>query len=128
MRNAAGESSSDLLVAKKLLAYPSDMRHCWRMSMTTLSPTSARANLSALLRRALKGDDIGIVLDGKIIALRPVTVESTDYAAREYGATASELTAFEKRTHEKIAKDRKAGKLHEFSGDIEALVAGKSRR
>ena len=98
------------------------------MSMTTLTPTSARANLSVLLRRALKGDDIGIVLDGRIIALRPVTVESTDYAAREYGATAPELAAFEKRTHEKIAKDRKAGKLREFSGDIESLVARQSRR
>lgn len=104
------------------------MRLICGMSMTTLSPTSARANLSALLRRALKGEDIGIVLDGKIIALRPVTVESTDYAAREYGVTASELAAFEKRTHEKIRKARKAGKLREFTGDIEALVTGKGRR
>ena len=98
------------------------------MSMTTLTPTSARANLSALLRRALRGDDIGIVLDGKIVALRPVDVESTDYAAREYGVTAAELTAFEKRTHEKIAKDRKAGRLRKFTGDLEGLLAGKSRR
>lgn len=104
------------------------MRHLGIMSMTTLTPTSARANLSVLLRRALRGDDIGIVLDGRIIALRPVTVESTDYAAREYGATAPELAAFEKRTHEKIAKDRKAGKLHEFSGEIERLVARQGRR
>ncbi len=98
------------------------------MSMTTLTPTSARANLSMLLRLALKGEDIGIVLDGRIIALRPVTVESTDYAAREYGVTATELAAFEKSTHEKIAKKRKAGKLQAFTGDLEALVAGKSRR
>ena len=104
------------------------MRHFSGMSMTTLTPTSARANLSVLLRRALRGEDIGIVLDGKIIALRPVRVESTDYAAREYGATAAELRAFEKRTHEKIVKDRKGGKLHAFTGDLEALVAGKSRR
>ncbi len=98
------------------------------MSMTTLTPTSARANLSVLLRRALKGEDIGIVVDGKIIALRPVHVESTDYASREYGATPGELAAFEKRTHEKIAKERKTGKLRTFTGDVEALVAGKSRR
>lgn len=94
--------------------------------MTTLTPTNARANLSRLLRRALKGDDIGIVLDGKIIALRPVTVESTDYAMREYGATSAELIRFEKKVHAKIEKDRKAGKLHEFTGDIEDLVARKS--
>lgn len=97
------------------------------MSMTTLTPTSARANLSALLRRALRGDDIGIVVDGKIIALRPVTVESTDYATREYGVTPRELEAFEKRTHENAAKARKAGKLLAFSGDREALITGKGR-
>ena len=98
------------------------------MSMTTLTATNARVNLSRLLRRALKGEDIGIVMEGKIIALRPVTVESTDYAMREYGATETELKNFEKRIHGKIEKDRKAGKLHEFTGDLEALVARKSRR
>jgi antitoxin (DNA-binding transcriptional repressor) of toxin-antitoxin stability system len=112
---------------KSLLAFPTQLRHIPGMSMITLTPTSARANLSALLRRALRGDDIGIVVDGKIIALRPVTVESTDYAAREYGVTPAELEAFEKRTHEKTAKARKAGKLHAFSGDLEALIKGKGR-
>ncbi len=98
------------------------------MSMTTLTPTSARLNLSRLLRRALQGDDIGIVLDGKAIALRPVEVEATDYAMREYGVTAAELAGFEKKVHGKIEKERKAGKLREFTGDIEALVAGQSHR
>jgi antitoxin (DNA-binding transcriptional repressor) of toxin-antitoxin stability system len=98
------------------------------MSMTTLTPTRARANLSALLRRALRGDDIGIVLDGKIIALRPVAVESMDYAEREYGVTAAELASFDQKVHEKIAKDRKAGKLTEFTGNLEALVARKGHR
>ena len=95
------------------------------MSMLTLTPTAARGNLSNLLRRAIKGDDIGIVVDGKIVALRPVAVESTDYAMREYGATAAELEQFEKRSHAKIEKARKAGKLHEFTGNIEDLVKGK---
>jgi antitoxin (DNA-binding transcriptional repressor) of toxin-antitoxin stability system len=95
------------------------------MSMITLTPTAARTNLSRLLRRALKGEDIGIVVEGKIIALRPVTVESTDYAMREYGTTSTELASFEKRTHGKIEKARKSGKLREFTGDIEALVGRK---
>lgn len=98
------------------------------MSMLTITPTNARTNLSALLRRAIKGDDIGIVCDGKIVALRPVTVESTDYAAREYGVTPSELASFERKVHGKITKERQAGKLRDFTGDLEALVAGKSRR
>jgi antitoxin (DNA-binding transcriptional repressor) of toxin-antitoxin stability system len=104
------------------------MRHLPAMSMHTLTPTAARGNLSQLLRRALKGDDIGIVVDGKIVALRPVEVESTDYATREYGATMAELEAFEKRTHGKIQKARAAGSLHEFTGDIAALIEGNADR
>ena len=78
-------------VLQVLLASATEMRHISAMSMLTLTPTAARGNLSELLRRALKGDDIGIVVDGKIVALRPVAVESMDYAARKYGATAVEL-------------------------------------
>lgn len=102
------------------------MRQISAMSMLTLTPTAARGNLSELLRRALKGDDIGIVVDGKIVALRPVAVKSMDYATREYGATAAELDQFEQRTHGQIEKARKEGNLHDFTGDIEALLEGKS--
>ena len=108
-----------------MLAYATEMRHVLLMSMHTLTPTAARGNLSELLRRALKGDDIGIVVDGKIVALRPVTVESMDYATREYGVTAAELDQFEQQTHGNIQKARKEGKLRDFSGDIEALLEGK---
>jgi antitoxin (DNA-binding transcriptional repressor) of toxin-antitoxin stability system len=98
------------------------------MSMTTLTPAKARTDLPRLLRRALKGDDIGIVVDGRIVALRPVAVESTDYAAREYGLTPSEMSSVEEKLHGQIQKDRKTGKLRRFTGDIEALVAGPRRR
>ena len=115
----------DWEVLKMLLAAATEMRHISAMSMLTLTPTAARGNLSELLRRALKGDDIGIVVDGKIVALRPVAVESMDYATREYGATVAELDQFEQRTHGQIEKARKEGKLHNFTGDIEALLEGK---
>jgi antitoxin (DNA-binding transcriptional repressor) of toxin-antitoxin stability system len=111
---------------EKPLAFATEMRHFRDMSMLTLTPTAARGNLSELLRRALKGDDIGIVVDGKIVALRPVGVESMDYATREYGTTVTELEHFEKRTHGQIEKANKEGKLHDFTGDIEALLEGKS--
>ena len=98
------------------------------MSMTTLTPTRARSELPRLLRRALKGDDIGIVMDGRIVALRPVAVESMDYAEREYGISAGEMETIEAKLHGQIQKDRNAGKLSEFTGDIEALVARPRRR
>jgi antitoxin (DNA-binding transcriptional repressor) of toxin-antitoxin stability system len=105
------------------LASTTEIRHFSDVSMLTLTPTAARGNLSELLRRALKGDDIGIVVDGKIVALRPVAVESMDYTAREYRATAVALDQFEQRTHGKIEKARKEGKLHDLTGDIDCLLA-----
>jgi antitoxin (DNA-binding transcriptional repressor) of toxin-antitoxin stability system len=58
--------------------------------MTTLSRTQARINLSSLLKRAAKGEDIGILHGGQVIALRPVKVHSDDYALREYDVTEEE--------------------------------------
>ena len=46
------------------------------------------------------------MVDGKIVALRPVTVESTDYAMREYGVSPAELSRFEKTVHGKVQKAR----------------------
>lgn len=109
-------------VLKTPLASATEIRHISVMGMLTLTPTAARCNYSELLRRALKGDDIGIVVDGKIFALRPVAVESMDYATREYGATALDLDQFDQRAHGRIKKARKEGKLHDFTGDIEALL------
>src|SRR4030095_1076806 len=71
--------------------------------MTTLSPTRARANLTSLLKRAANGEDIGILHGDKIIALRPVTVHSDDYALQEYGVTEKELDRFVMRMDKRIA-------------------------
>ncbi len=91
--------------------------------MTTLSPTQARVNLSSLLKRAAKGEDIGILHGDTIIALRPVTVHSDDYALREYGVTEKELDRFVKRTNQRIKRERRAGKIKKYSGDLEADLA-----
>jgi antitoxin (DNA-binding transcriptional repressor) of toxin-antitoxin stability system len=90
--------------------------------MTTLSPTQARTNLSSLLKRAAKGEDIGILHGDTVIALRPVTVHSDDYALQEYGVSEAELDAFVGRTKQRIARHRKSGKMIVFSGDIEADI------
>ncbi|HWF19833.1 MAG TPA: hypothetical protein VG754_11225 [Verrucomicrobiae bacterium] len=87
--------------------------------MKTLTITKARANLSALLEKAKRGEDIGIISGDQIVALRPVTVSSDDYAWREYGATPAELQDFEKRMEQTITKETKRGKIKRFSGNLE---------
>ncbi len=64
-------------------------------------------------------------LDAKIAAFRPSPIDFAVCSMHEYGATAAELEQFEKRTHDQIEKGRKAGKLHEFTGNIEDCVTGK---
>lgn len=91
--------------------------------MTTLSPTRARANLTSLLKRAATGEDIGILHGDKVIALRPVTVHSDDYALREYGVTEKELDRFVKRVDKQIARERKAGTVKRYSGNLESDIA-----
>jgi antitoxin (DNA-binding transcriptional repressor) of toxin-antitoxin stability system len=91
--------------------------------MTTLTITKARANLSALLEKAKRGEDIGIMAGDQIVALRPVTVSSDDYAWREYGVTPAELKRFEERMNAEIAVERKRGKVKRFSGNLEKDLA-----
>ena len=91
--------------------------------MTTLSPTQARVNLSALLKRAANGEDIGILHGDKVIALRPVSVHADDYALREYGVTQQELDRFVKRADRHVNRERRTGKIRRYSGNLEADLA-----
>jgi antitoxin (DNA-binding transcriptional repressor) of toxin-antitoxin stability system len=79
--------------------------------MKTLTITDARKNLSRWLAAASKGEDIGIISGADIIALRKVTVESTDYAQREYGVTSEQVAAFEKSTDRRYRKLKRSGEL-----------------
>ncbi len=90
--------------------------------MTTLSPAKARSNLTAWLKKAAAGENIGIRYGNKVIALRPVDDDDTSYAEKEYGVTKAELKRFAKRLHEEGVRDRKAGKCREYKGDIEAML------
>jgi len=91
--------------------------------MQTLSPTKARSNLTFWLKAAAGGKDVGILYGDQVIALRPVTVESTDYAMREYGATEADVRSLSQKADEEIQKNRRAGKLRSFTGNIETLLA-----
>ena len=92
--------------------------------MTTLSPTKARANLTHWLKRAVAGEDIGILCGDKVVALRTVRVfsEDSDYAKREYGVTDKERKAFVKRVNAQTARDRRAGRMMRYTGDFDAAI------
>lgn len=90
--------------------------------MTTLTITKARKNLGFWLRKASEGEDIGIIDGDTIVALRPVKVESADYALREYGATDAELDRFVTRGRAEIERERKAGKLKTYKGSLNAFL------
>lgn len=89
--------------------------------MKTLTVTEARANLSAVLEKAKRGEEIGIISGNRIIQLKPVEVvpwEST-YLFREYGVTPEEWSRFEARQTRQLADAKRKGKLKVFSGDLE---------
>jgi antitoxin (DNA-binding transcriptional repressor) of toxin-antitoxin stability system len=89
--------------------------------MKTLSVTAGRAKLGHWLKRAIAGEDIGIVLDGVVVGLRPVNVISEDYALREYGLTEEEANAAAERISKDIAAARKRGQVKPFTGKLDEL-------
>jgi hypothetical protein len=86
--------------------------------MKTLTVTAARQNLGEWLKRTLKGEDVGVMIDGEIIAFRPVKVYSEDYAEHEYGVTGAQLDKFAERVNKELDADRKAGHLKPFTGKL----------
>jgi antitoxin (DNA-binding transcriptional repressor) of toxin-antitoxin stability system len=99
--------------------------------MTTLTITDAKKNLGKWLTAAVKGEDIGIVAGATVVALRPVEVEATDYAWREYGVTPAELDAFIAVDNARISKMRRKGKLtlpNNLEGALEKIAGPRSRR
>lgn len=86
--------------------------------MKTLTVTAARQNLGAWLKRTLRGEDVGVMIDGEIVAFRPVKVFSEDYAEHEYGVTGAQLERFVARVNKELDADRKAGRLEPFTGKL----------
>ena len=90
------------------------VRHCERMK--TLTITEGRGRLGYWLKKATQGEDVGFMFEGKIVALRPVEVVSTDYALQEYGLNPDEMAAAEKRISAELKVARKRGELTRFTG------------
>jgi hypothetical protein len=84
--------------------------------MKTLSVTAGRSKLGHWLKRAIAGEDIGIVVDGVVVALRPVGVISEDYALREYGVTQHKLAGAAARISKDISAARKREQVKLFTG------------
>ncbi len=86
--------------------------------MKTLTITEGRQNLGAWLKRAVNGEDVGFIVDGRIVALRPVEVHSEDYVLREYGVGEAQAEAAFQSVKADIAGARKSGKSRKFNGSL----------
>ena len=75
------------------------------------------------MKHAAKSEDIGILHGAQVIALRPVTAHASDYALREYDVTEKELDRFVKRADRQMIRERKAGNIKKYSGNLEATLA-----
>jgi hypothetical protein len=84
--------------------------------MKTLTITEGRGRLGYWLKKACQGEDIGFVFEGKIVALRPVEVVSSDYALQEYGINPEEMADAERRIGREIDTARKRGEITRFTG------------
>jgi hypothetical protein len=89
--------------------------------MKTLTVTESRERLGYWLKRAIQGEDIGVVVDGVVVALRPVEVFSGDYVLREYDLTEAEADAAAERISTAIAAERKKGSTRPFTGKLDEL-------
>lgn len=83
--------------------------------MKTLTITEGRGRLGYWLKKATEGQDIGFMFEGKVVALRPVTVHSEDYALQEYGLKEPEMAAAAKRISTDIKASRKRGEVTKFT-------------
>jgi antitoxin (DNA-binding transcriptional repressor) of toxin-antitoxin stability system len=90
--------------------------------MKTLTITSARQNLGAWLARAAGGEEIGIVCGAQVIALRPVSIQASDYAEQEYQLTQAELARAARKIHAEIDH----AETVTFTGDVRDTAAAAS--
>lgn len=58
------------------------------------------------------------MIDGAIVAFRPVKVYSEDYAVQEYDATPDELDKFTQAANKELDANRKGRRLKAFTGTL----------
>ena len=72
--------------------------------MKTLTVTDARQKLGYWLKRAERGEEIGVVFGASIFALRKVPIQAADYMEAEYGLTKEEADRAAERIRAKSAR------------------------
>ena len=86
--------------------------------MKTLPITEGRQNLGGWLRRALRGEDVGFLIDGRVVALRPVAVDSVDYVLQEYGASEAQAERAFRTVKADVEAARASGRTKPFTGKL----------
>jgi antitoxin (DNA-binding transcriptional repressor) of toxin-antitoxin stability system len=86
--------------------------------MKTLSITQGRQNLGAWLKRALRGGDVGFLVDGRVVALRPVDVHSEDYVLQEYGVSEEQADRAYRAVKAHVKAARASGRTKLFTGKL----------
>lgn len=86
--------------------------------MKTLSITEGRQNLGAWLKRALQGEDVGFVVNGRVVALRPVEVHSEDYVLHEYGVSDKQAERAYQSVKVDVREARASGQTKPFTGRL----------
>ena len=89
----------------------------YNVIMKTVSITEGRQNLGAWLKRALRGEDVGFLVNGRVVALRPVAVHSDDYVLQEYGITDKQAESAYKAVKSDVKSARAAGQIKPFTGN-----------
>ncbi|MBI4626114.1 MAG: hypothetical protein HY736_23200 [Verrucomicrobia bacterium] len=77
--------------------------------MKTLTVTDARQKLGYWLKRAERGEEIGVVFGASVFALRKVPIQAADYMETEYGLTKEEADRAAERIRAESARDYARG-------------------
>ena len=74
--------------------------------------------MGAWLKRALRGEDVGFVVDGRVVALRPVNVHSDDFVLQEYGISGEQAERAYKAVKAAARKARASRQTKPFTGRL----------
>jgi len=96
--------------------------------MQTITVTAARAQLGHWLARAVRGEEIGVIVGAQIIALRPVPIQAADYMETEYGLTREEASHAAARLKAETQKAKAKGELISLDELIAPLPHAPHRR